>query len=150
MDDHATSQVVELTEDESRDLLQTDQVGRVAFVTPTGPRIVPVNYAVAGDAVEFRTTAYSELAVHAPDQPVAFEIDHLDHQRERGWSVVVQGTCRRVDHASGTREADDGPEPWAGGVRPLVLRVEMEQVTGRRVGGEHWPHPVVSGRGRSY
>ena len=43
-----------------------------------------------------------------------------------------------------------GPEPWAGGFRPMWLRLEWRELTGRRVGGPHWPHPVVSGRGRGY
>ena len=58
---------LELAYAECLDLLATDTVGRVAFTTPQGPRIVPVNYALEGAALEFRTTANSELAVYAPD-----------------------------------------------------------------------------------
>jgi len=57
---------LELTYAECLDLLKTDTVGRVAFTTPGGPRIVPVNYALEGAALEFHTTANSELAVSLP------------------------------------------------------------------------------------
>lgn len=139
---------VELTQAECRDLLETDVVGRVAFMTTAGPRIVPINYAVRGDTLLFRTTAYSELAKFAPDAEIAFEIDQFDNERQRGWSVVVHGRCERIDDT--TDPAEPGPEPWAGGVRPLLLQLTFREVSGRRVGGNHWPHPVVSGRARRY
>ena len=145
-------EVVELTVAECRDLLATDTVGRVAFVTPSGPRIVPVNYALDGAALEVRTTSYSELAIYAPGTEIAFEIDQLDSERRRGWSVVAHGVCERADPPGSGSWHRDGPapEPWAGGVRPVFLRLPWRELTGRRVGGIHWPHPVVSGRGRHY
>jgi len=145
-------EVVELSVAECRDLLATDSVGRVAFVTPSGPRIIPVNYVLAGDALELRTTAYSELATYAPGTEIAFEIDQLDSERRRGWSVVAHGVCERVDapHSGSLHRDGPLPEPWAGGVRPLLLRLPWRELTGRRVGGVHWPHPVVSGRARPY
>jgi hypothetical protein len=148
--------IVELSAAECRDLLETDTVGRVAFVTPGGPRIVPVNYALHEDAIEMRTTAYSELGVYGPGHEIAFEIDQLDGVHRRGWSVVAHGVCERLEQpGSGSwtsdRPADaPRPEPWAGGVRPLWLRLPWRELTGRRVGDGHWPHPVVSGRGRGY
>ena len=143
--------VVVLSDAECRDLLETDVVGRVAFVTPAGPRIVPVNYALHDEAIEMRTTAYSELAVYAPGHEIAFEIDQLDAERRRGWSVVAHGVCERIEEPQAPGwHPPAGPEPWAGGVRQLWLRLPWRELTGRRVGGVHWPHPVVSGRGRGY
>lgn len=138
------SDFVELSAAECRELLGTDVVGRVAFGTPAGPRIVPVNYVLADDTLEFRTSAYSELATYAVGQPVAFEIDHLDAERRRGWSVVAHGVCERLDPLDEPAGAD--PEPWAGGNRWTRLRLPWTELTGRRVGSDHWPHPPVSGR----
>lgn len=139
------NEIVELTTDECAELLRDDVVGRVAFNTPHGPRIIPVNYLVRDGVLEFRTTSYSELATYAPGNPVAFEIDHLDREHHRGWSVVVHGECERVmDQSSAVfDQPGDSPEPWAGGPRPLLLRLHPAEITGRRVGGSHWPHPVV-------
>jgi uncharacterized protein len=141
--------IVELGPAECRDLLATDSVGRLAFVTPAGPRIVPVNYVVVGDSVEFRTTAYSELATYGPGTEVAFEIDHLDRERRRGWSVVASGPLHRLDDDEADelrfRSPAQDPQPWAGGHRALWLRLSWRDLSGRRVGGDQWPHPVVSG-----
>ncbi len=139
-----------LTVAECRHLLETEVVGRVAFVTPAGPRIVPVNYALVGEAIDLRTAAYSELATYAPDTQVAFEIDHLDRERRQGWSVIAHGRCERLedyDDDSRFRPPGQEPEPWAAGLRPLYLRIAWLELTGRRVGGPHWPHPMVSGTG---
>lgn len=139
------AEIVELTPRECTELLGDDVVGRVAFVTPHGPRIVPVNYVLREGVLEMRTTSYSELATYAPGTMVAFEIDHLDRQHQRGWSVVVHGECERVVDQSAAvfDQPGDGAEPWAGGTRPMLLRVHPAEVTGRRVGGTHWPHPAV-------
>ena len=142
---------VELSAAECRDLLATDVIGRVAFSTTAGPRIVPVNYRLIEDGLEFRTTPYSELATFAPGEPIAFEIDHFDGEHRRGWSVIALGVCQRMDEpTSSADDDDDAREPWAGGHRPVVLRLPWSELTGRRVGERHWPHPVVSGRGRDY
>lgn len=138
---------VDLSEDECRELLETDAVGRVAFSTPAGPRIVPVNYLVVGHELRILTSPYSELATYAVGERVAFEIDHLDGERQRGWSVVAHGVCHRVDGLGEDDDEGEEPQPWAGGNRPTRLRIVWNELSGRRVGSHHWPHPVVSDRG---
>ena len=54
----------ELTITECRDLLTTQDVGRVAVCTPQGPQILPVNYTVDGASVVFRTAPYSQLSTY--------------------------------------------------------------------------------------
>jgi len=139
-------EVTELSLDECRALLRGDVVGRVAFTTPHGPRIVPVNYTVQDGVLEIRTTSYSELATNAPGATVAFEIDHLDRELRSGWSVVVLGLCERaLDPSAAVFDPPvDLPAPWAGGNRPLLLRITAQDVTGRRVGAEDWAHPTVA------
>lgn len=137
---------VELSFEECRSLLLTQSVGRVAFVGPEGVRIVPVNFSVRDGAVEFRTTSYSELATHAPGTQVAFEVDQLDPVHRSGWSVIVTGECDRVLEQTGATATPSTPpdvEPWVGGRRSLVLRLHAHRVTGRRVGGGEWEHPLA-------
>ena len=143
---------VELSRAECRDLLETEVVGRIVFVTPHGPRIVPVNYTIVDDVIEIRTAPNTELATYAVGTQVVFELDHPDGSRQRGWSVVVHALCAKDrDVRDGERRfASSDPELWAGGERPIVLRLPLDNLTGRRVGGPHWPHPVVSGRRRPY
>jgi nitroimidazol reductase NimA-like FMN-containing flavoprotein (pyridoxamine 5'-phosphate oxidase superfamily) len=137
--------VVELAEHECVDLLAGTTVGRVALCTPAGPRIVPVNHVLRGSAILFRTTADSELGTYAVGAELAFEVDHLDHERKRAWSVVALGRCAVVDDPEDLRllASVEAPRAWAGGERPLALRLAWRELSGRRVGGLHWPHPVT-------
>ena len=98
---------IELTVEECLDLLHANIVGRVALSTPAGPRIVPVNYAMHGDAIVFRTAPYSELGTHGWNAELAFEIDHIDHEAHQGWSVVAHGRGALVE--------DPDREPRVGG-----------------------------------
>lgn len=137
---------VELSVEECRELLITQRVGRVAFAHPDGIRIVPVNFVVRDGAIEFRTVSYSELAAFAPGSRIAFEVDELDPAQRRGWSVVVEGECVRDLERFGstsTRPEPVGDTPWAGGRRPLALRLDADRITGRRVGGGEWGHPLA-------
>jgi nitroimidazol reductase NimA-like FMN-containing flavoprotein (pyridoxamine 5'-phosphate oxidase superfamily) len=106
---------MELSFDESLDLLVGEVFGRLAFATPGGPRIVPLNYTLHDGAIVFRTTPYSEIATHVIGQDAAFEVDGVDHQRQTGWSVVALGGVEEVT----TPELRDlrtlwVPQPWAG------------------------------------
>lgn len=136
--------MVELSEDECRTLLAGQPVGRVAFVVGDAPRIVPVNFVLREGWVEFRTTSYSELATHAPGHPVAFEVDSFDPDQASGWSVLVTGHCERVMEDFGSVFSSTGESaatPWAGGRRPMVLRIEVTHLSGRHVGRGDWHHP---------
>lgn len=117
-------------------LIARGTVGRVAVTTPDGPHIVPVNYVVVDDTIAIRTTAYSVLGTHGRGAVVAFEVDHLEHQTHAAWSVMVRGRCREeTDPQMLTVLRKALTDSWAGGVRTLYLRVPLEQVTGRAVGG---------------
>lgn len=127
-------------------LLSTAQVGRVAFATPHGIRIVPVNFVVREDpaldveVLEIRTTSASELAVHGPGQEVAFEADQIDTATRSGWSVVVRGELDRDLDRFGetTRPSAERADPWASGRRPMVLRIAARTVSGKVVGLGEW------------
>lgn len=127
----------ELTISECLDLLSGGVVGRVAFSTALGPRIVPVNYAIHDGAIVFRTSPYSELGSHGPGIEVAFEVDHIDYDRHQGWSVVATGRVEALspEEVQDLRRAWE-PQPWAAGHRNLYLRLEWREVSGRRLGND--------------
>jgi uncharacterized protein len=129
---------LELTVDECLELLSTNVVGRVALSTPVGPRIVPVNYAMHGDAIVFRTAPYSELGTYGWNTDVAFEIDHIDYARHQGWSVVAIGRAELVEDPEEVAEIRHtwDPRPWAGGQRNLYMKVVWRDLSGRRVGAD--------------
>ena len=145
---------VELTFDECVRALDAGTVGRVAMCLPSGPRIVPVNYAVQDDAVVIRTSPYSELGTYGVGALLAFEVDDFDVDLREGWSVVVHGRCERIDDFDEIARLQHGwdPDPWAGGVRSLYLRLPWTSLTGRRLGGSALagslpagPHPRQPG-----
>src|SRR4029079_12772638 len=90
--------IEEIPYDECLELLATQQVGRLAVTTPAGPGIFPVNYALGGDRVVFRTDAGTKLDA-ASLQRVAFEIDEFDAAHGTGWSVVVEGVGTEITAA---------------------------------------------------
>jgi nitroimidazol reductase NimA-like FMN-containing flavoprotein (pyridoxamine 5'-phosphate oxidase superfamily) len=120
---------------ECLDLLAGSSVGRVAFCTPQGPSIVPVNYAVVDDSIVLRTTPYSALGTHGWNSRLAFEVDRLDAEQHVGWSVVARGRGEMVEDRTelGLIRGFHDPKPWAGGSRVLYLRLRWDELTGRRV-----------------
>ena len=54
--------LLDLTVDECWELAASQPVGRLAWTGPSGPTVIPVNFAVDGRLVHVRTAAYSALA----------------------------------------------------------------------------------------
>jgi hypothetical protein len=130
------SELVELPYEKCEELLHASIIGRVGFTTAEGPQIVPVNYTTVHDAVLFRTTPYSQLGAHAPGSPLAFEIDQINYEDHRGWSVVAHGIGERLEDMTGLDEDNPfwNPKPWVAGARALYIRLRWTALTGRRIG----------------
>jgi nitroimidazol reductase NimA-like FMN-containing flavoprotein (pyridoxamine 5'-phosphate oxidase superfamily) len=105
MDPATSGQLAVLRTDECWRLLTTIGVGRVAWTTADGPVVIPVNFAVDGDSVHVRTSAYSSLVLKADAERVAFEADRIDEAERTGWSVLARG---RAEVRYGV-DADRGP-----------------------------------------
>ena len=58
-------------------------VGRIAFGTPTGPVVLPVNFTVLASSIVVRTAEGTAIDRHA-GEPVALEADHLDQVLRQG------------------------------------------------------------------
>jgi hypothetical protein len=102
----------------------------------SGSRILPVNYVLVNDSVIFRTVPGGEISHHALSSICAFEIDETDEFFESGWSVVVVGRLQLATEDDFAQMLYGKlPEPWAGGNRPMFVRLPCEQVSGRRVIG---------------
>jgi transcriptional regulator with XRE-family HTH domain len=123
-----------LTAAECYDLLSPGGVGRVAFTTADGPVVLPVNYAMVGQTVIFRTAPDTLLAGYL-DGPAGFEVDRLDEALSQGWSVLVTGHAVRVTGEADVRhlEQHTGIRPWAGGARDVYVRIIPRKITGRRI-----------------
>lgn len=123
-----------LGRDECLDLLRGQQVGRLAVVSHGRPLIFPVNYAMDGEAVVFRTAPGSKFDGAVREMAVAFEIDELDVELREGWSVVVAGRAEEVVSESHRTRLGHLPlRPWAAGEKDHWLTIASTSITGRRV-----------------
>ena len=125
------SHLTELTTEECYELLASRPVGRIAFVVDGSPIVLPVNHAVDGDDIVFRTSPRTELGRRMIRGRVAFEVDDFDEFNQSGWSVLFQGSVEYDD--SDEVWPEDQSRPWAEGVRNLVVRIRPRLVTGRRL-----------------
>jgi hypothetical protein len=133
--------VLTLSEAQCRALLEGGIFGRVAVCTDSGPRILPVNYSIVDDAVVFRTSPYGVVATHDWKTAMAFQIDYVNYAEQRGWSVLAVGRGHRVEDPGELDRVTStwDPRPWAAGSRPLYVRLEWTELTGRRL-GLGWTH----------
>ncbi|MEO6713827.1 MAG: pyridoxamine 5'-phosphate oxidase family protein [Mycobacteriales bacterium] len=128
-----------LSRAECNALLLSARFGRVVYTDRALPACTPVNYAVDGASIVFRTTPGSRLALATDDNVVAFEVDRIDELTECGWTVVVTGTATPITTTPELVRAEQlGLAPWAAGRREHWVRVTAGIVTGRRL------RPLVS------
>ena len=106
--------LVVLDHDECVRLLQRTGIGRLAWSGPSGPALVPINYAWTGTSVVFRTDPGAKL-------------DDVLASRRCGWSVVVAGHARLA--APGAASVT----PWAPGPKGQWVEITPSNISGRRV-----------------
>jgi nitroimidazol reductase NimA-like FMN-containing flavoprotein (pyridoxamine 5'-phosphate oxidase superfamily) len=115
-------------------LIRRGAFGRFAFISPRGPEIVPVNYAVQDRSVVVRTAPDSALARHGAGAELVFEVDAVDHEYWNGFSVVVRGVGEVLEPPATPKAGTVPPRPWAGGDRSCTLRMTWTEISGRAVG----------------
>ena len=125
-----------LSEDQCRELLASRNLGRIAFSIGSQPEIFPVNYAVDGSIVVFRT-APDTILLQAIKSRIAFEVDDWDPESRVGWSVVLKGVAQEVTtgidpFAAALRERP--VVPLAPGARERWIAIYPSQISGRRFG----------------
>jgi uncharacterized protein len=118
-----------LDEVECWDFLRAEEFGRLAFRLVDEVHIVPINYAVEGRALLFRTAAGDKLLAVALGGAVAFETDRIDE--ERATSVVVRGRARILPEDEAHRAELVPLRPWVGSHKYDVVEIAPEQVSGR-------------------
>ncbi len=125
-----------LTTAECWDRLGTHGVGRVAVPAEPAPDVLPVNYAVDAGTIVYRTAPQGPAALDS-GADVSFQVDRIDDGMRQGWSVLVIGTAERFHDQAVIRRLEEQhvTEPWAGGDRPLWIRIRPQSTTGRQVEG---------------
>jgi nitroimidazol reductase NimA-like FMN-containing flavoprotein (pyridoxamine 5'-phosphate oxidase superfamily) len=133
----ASVNALTLSDDDCWSLLRTHNLGRLAIVIEGRPRILPMNYAAAADAVVFRTEPGAKLQ-YGPGSAACFEIDDYDPGTSMAWSVMVVGLLKDITDASDERSRSLrrlAVEPVAPGQKLHWLALNADEVSGRSFRG---------------
>jgi uncharacterized protein len=115
-------------------LLEKERVGRLAYDDGEGPVVLPLNYVLDQGSVVMRSDPGTRLDLANHHAPAAFEIDGVDHTRRLGWSVLVRGLLTQVaDEAEHRRIEGLDLDPYVGGDKAHLIRLESRTITGRRI-----------------
>ena len=124
-----------LDNDECWHLIETTPVGRLAVSIANHPDIFPVNHVVDDRTIVFRTAEGTKLAAALLGTAVAFEIDGYDADAGTAWSVVVKGHAVELERLLDVMHAEDLPLfPWNASYKPRFVKIEADEVSGRRFG----------------
>jgi nitroimidazol reductase NimA-like FMN-containing flavoprotein (pyridoxamine 5'-phosphate oxidase superfamily) len=134
------SRVFELTEAECHARLERHEhrLGRLAFAEngdPYWPTVLPVNYAYQNGEIFIRTVEGSKLYAALRRQRVAFEVDEVDLAWNQGWSVVALGTLEIVRDDEQRAVIDAVLRSWATQIGEQLMRLDVDQLTGREIVG---------------
>lgn len=121
--------VNELTPAECWEMLEQEEFGRIAFRLVDEVHITPINYAVEGGSLLFRSAEGEKLLAIVMGSEVAFEVDRYSEDFAR--SVVVRGAARLLPEDEAHR-ADNIPlRPWVPEVKYNVVELVPKVVSGR-------------------
>lgn len=136
IDPHTGLEVLERAE--CLELLRSHHLGRLAVVIGEHPVIFPVNYAIDGETIVFRTDEGAKLHGAVPDREVAFEIDGSDPLYHGGWSVLVVGRAEEIASPDERARLTGLPlGAWCPGPMAHWIRIRPAAVTGRRIPYRH-------------
>ena len=117
-----------LDADECWALVSEAVVGRIAWTSPEGISVVPVNFRVVEGVIVFHTTQESFLAGLTVPTEVAFQVDEIDQETATGWSVLVRGVSGPADTAVSSIS-------WLEGGLTVGLAITASTIAGRVVSG---------------
>lgn len=123
-----------LTHDECLRLLAMHHLARIGLSISGRPVIFPINYAMDGDRLVFRTDAGAKLSEAVRGAFVAIEVDDVDTFYRTGWSVLVSGRAEEIIEPNDLDRAQHLPlRPWAEGEKSHWIRIVPTTITGRRI-----------------
>ena len=136
MSETNTEGFTELSKDECWARLRAAEIGRLAVNNGHQPDIFPVNFLVDDDRIVIRTAEGTKLAAAIASGKVAFEIDDIDLEARRAWSVVVHGVTQEPrSTASVMRDEELSLHPLAGDEgKERFIEIVPTRITGRTIG----------------
>ncbi|HYN30805.1 MAG TPA: pyridoxamine 5'-phosphate oxidase family protein [Dermatophilaceae bacterium] len=111
------------------DMLRAHSFARIGYVLRGEVRIVPINYAVSGDRLVFRTADDSKFYALSANEHVGFELDEVGQDTAR--SVIARGRAHLLEDESEVAEATATLHPWVPTEKRRVVAIEMTHLSGR-------------------
>jgi nitroimidazol reductase NimA-like FMN-containing flavoprotein (pyridoxamine 5'-phosphate oxidase superfamily) len=121
--------VTDLTLEECWQMLRDEEFGRLAYRLVDEVHITPINYAVDGGTLLFRTAEGNKLLAVVMGSEVAFEIDRYGEESAR--SVVVRGVARLLPEDEAHRAENVPLRPWVPTLKYNVVEIQPKVVSGR-------------------
>ena len=123
--------IVELSAQESWEILDRERFGRLAVAIGGDPDIFPINFLVDDGKLLMRTAPGTKLTELVINAAVAVEADGRDG--DTAWSVVVKGLARMVESFSETYADDEKHlETWLPSDKPIYVEITPRELSGRR------------------
>lgn len=125
------------------ELLREARFGRLAIAAVGDIDIFPINFAVDGNSVVFRTSEGTKLLESVISNRVALEADNRDPVIGEAWSVVIKGMPRLLERFDSIYAAQRlNIRPWIDDPPKIYfVRVTVDSISGRRF----WAAPETPG-----
>jgi nitroimidazol reductase NimA-like FMN-containing flavoprotein (pyridoxamine 5'-phosphate oxidase superfamily) len=133
-----------LSDRECHELLYRAAVAHIAVVSEGEPYVTPISFVTGPGEIAFRTVRGRRVAALSETPRVCIEVSEFD-ERSGDWrSVVVFGTASLVEDEATVQAVVAGllrkyrtvvdlfGPPSVPGGEPVVVRVEIDTITGRR------------------
>lgn len=131
MFEHADGQpVLELTDEQSWELLEGTKHGRLVVSVAGEPDIFPVNYVTADRKIYLRTAPGNKLAQLTINSNVLFETDGI--LSDQAWSVVLRGSARVLSTSAELETVEAlGLKTWVPTLKDFYVEIDPGSVSGR-------------------
>ncbi len=110
-------------------LLREQEFGRLAYRLGESVQIAPLNYAVDGSRVVFRTSEGTKLAALHEHPEVAFEVDEMND--DAAMSVIVRGRAVELHGEEALMVDQLRLCPWFHTDKHHVIAIEVAEISGR-------------------
>ena len=118
-----------MTTEQCWDMLRKNEFGRLAFHLAGEVHITPINYAVDGETLLFRTSEGNKLLGVVMNDDVAFEVD--EYTDEKAASVILRGRARVLDGSEKSRAENVPLRPWVPTDKFNVVEISPTEMSGR-------------------
>jgi nitroimidazol reductase NimA-like FMN-containing flavoprotein (pyridoxamine 5'-phosphate oxidase superfamily) len=122
--------VLRLEEEQSWNLLENTQHGRIVLTAAGETDIFPINFRAHNGVLLLRTAPGTKLAELTINENVLFEADGI--LSDEAWSVVVKGTARVLTRSQEIADAEAlNLKTWVPTLKDFYVEIKPAQISGR-------------------